>query len=80
MDEMRSKRYQVPEIVPLGEAVRLTEGHNKYVADVAGSGLYYDAKGGPKKKTSGTKKAAAGRKGTAKSSARKRAATPRRKK
>lgn len=43
MEPMEKKvEYRAPETVFLGEAIRMTQGRNKYVADVPGSGLYYD--------------------------------------
>ena len=40
---MNEKSYSTPEVVKLGDAIELTEGIGTPVAEVAGSGQYYNA-------------------------------------
>ncbi len=40
---MSERSYTTPEVVKLGDAIELTEGGGSPVAEVAGSGNYYNA-------------------------------------
>jgi hypothetical protein len=57
---MHKRYYHTPELVPLGTVLELTEGFTTPVAEVPGSGRYYDAStnGKPAKKKVAKKKTA----------------------